>query len=274
MSTCLINGEANSTISSEDRGLMYGDGLFETMAVVAGQIPLWPLHWARLQRGCERLSLPCPPVDVLQQEIAQLIQDIDRAVLKIMLTRGIGGRGYLAPSTPHVTRILQRYPWPDSPRSYWESGVKVIFCQQPLARQAGLAGIKHLNRLEQVLARSEWDDPSIQEGLLADTQGDIVEAISHNVFIVNGQELLTPDLRFCGVEGVMREYILGLVKEMALSVQVTSITREDVLAADAVFLCNSVHGIWPVCDIEGKQLQPNPVVCKLRDIVARVIPYP
>jgi len=274
MPTSLINGEANTVISSHDRGLLYGDGLFETMAVVAGQIPLWSLHLARLQRGCERLRLPCPSVELLQHDIAQLTDGIDRAVIKLILTRGSGGRGYLAPNEPQLTRILQRHAWPDMPRTYWESGVKLIYCQQVLARQPALAGIKHLNRLEQVLARAEWDDPTIQEGLLADTQGDIIEAVSHNLFILRQDTLVTPDLNQCGVTGVMREYILTLLKDRAVPVQVAGLTRQDVLSADAVFLCNSVHGIWPVCDIEGKHYPLNPLVCDLRDSVAKVIPYP
>lgn len=274
MISCLINGEIQAAISNQDRGLMYGDGLFETISVVAGQIPLWSLHLARLQHGCKRLRLACPSVEILQQEIAQLTDGIERAIVKVVLTRGVGGRGYNVPAEVNVTRILQCHAWLEMPRAYWETGVKIIFCEQSLARQQVLAGIKHLNRLEQVLARMEWNDSTIQEGLLADTEGNIIEAISHNLFIVKGETIMTPDLSLSGVAGVMREYLLDLLKETSRSAQVTRLTREDVLSADAVFLCNSVHGIWPVCDIEGKFYPSNPLVCELRDKVAQVIAYP
>lgn len=274
MNTCLVNGQATELISSNDRGLLFGDGLFETMAVVNGTVPLWQHHLRRLQLGCEQLKQPCPATDVLQAEVEQLANESERAVIKLMLTRGIGGRGYLSPANPLPTRILQLHPWPEVPRAHWENGVRIVFCEQRLARQPVLAGIKHLNRLEQVLARHEWQDSSIQEGLLADTEGDIIEAVSHNVFIVKDNGLVTPDLRHCGVAGVMREYILGLLQGKGIPVQVTPISRQDVQKADAIFLCNSVHGIWPVCELEGKHFPPNQLVCDLRDQVAQIIPYP
>ena len=271
---CLVNGEVQDHISSSDRGLLYGDGLFETMAVVDGKIPLWSLHLNRFQQSCQRLKLDCPPVSVLQTEIRQLSQDVERAIIKLILTRGVGGRGYAPLATTLPTRILQRHPWPESPRANWETGVNVIFCEQTLARQPALAGIKHLNRLEQVLARGEWQDPAVQEGLLADSEGNIIEAVSHNVFLINGESLSTPDLRYSGVAGVMREYILSIVPEKGRSVQVSSISKEDILRADAVFLCNSLHGIWPICELDGKHYPQNDLVCDLRDSIAQLIPFP
>lgn len=271
---CLINGEVREHISSSDRGLLYGDGVFETMAVVDGKIPLWTLHLDRLQRGCHGLKMNCPSLEMLEDEIKRLSMDAERAVIKLMLTRGEGGRGYAAPATMLPTRILQRHPWPDIPRTNWDSGVTVIFCDQRLARQPALAGIKHLNRLEQVLARSEWQDPTIQEGLLADTEGNWIEAVSHNVFIVNGDSLCTPDLHYCGVAGVMREYILSILHKRGQDVQISTVRKEQILRADAVFLCNSIHGIWPICELDGNRYPQNDLVCDLRDTVAQLIPYP
>lgn len=270
----LINGRPGDRVSSRDRGLYFGDGLFETMAVVDGRVPFWPRHLARLQRGCARLSLACPASDLLQAEIAQLVENQPRAVLKLILTRGTGGRGYAPPLDPVPTRILQRHPWPQLPQNLWEQGVTAIFCRQRLSRQPALAGIKHLNRLEQVLARSEWQDPAIQEGLLADTEGDIIEGVSHNVFAVKANSLMTPDLQYCGVAGVMRDYVLAWLREHDYPVTVSKLDRTTVLTADAVFLCNSIHGIWPICDLDGKSYPANRLVCALRDAVAEVIPYP
>jgi 4-amino-4-deoxychorismate lyase len=273
MPQCLVNGQATDLVSSSDRGLLYGDGLFETMAVVTGKIPLWQLHIDRLQRGCEILKLACPPAEVLHAEVDQLAKDAERAIIKLMLTRGVGGRGYAPPASAVTTRIIQYHPWQEVLRDNWETGVRVIFCEQQLARQPVLAGIKHLNRLEQVLARAEWQDPTIQEGLLADCEGNIIEAVSHNVFTLNGKTLTTPDLRYSGVAGVMREYLFTLARERGYSVQITTVSKQDLLAADAVFLCNSIHGIWPICELDGKHYPLNQLVCDLRDTIAQVIPY-
>ena len=273
MQHCLVNGQHTDCIHGDDRGVYYGDGLFETMAVVAGQVPLWQLHLDRLQRGCARLQLPCPGTDELLSELGQLVKGVDRAIIKLILTRGSGGRGYGLPETVKPTRILQRHPWPDLPRRYWETGVNIIYCAQRLARQPALAGIKHLNRLEQVLARAEWQDPAIQEGLLADTQDNIIEAVSHNLFVVKDKSVITPDLQYSGVAGVMREYVISLLADKGTPVLVSQLTRQDLRAADAVFLCNSVHGIWPVCELDGKHYPSNPLVCAVRDAVAQVIPY-
>jgi 4-amino-4-deoxychorismate lyase len=244
MHRSMVNGQVTDRVRCDDRGLSYGDGLFETMAVVAGNIPLWQSHMQRLQRGCERLQLACPDVNVLREEVAQLVQGAERAVIKLLLTRGSGGRGYAPVTSGIPTRVLQVHPWPELSRAYWETGVKVIFCEQRLARQPALAGIKHLNRLEQVLARGEWTDPGIQEGLVADSDGHIIEAVSHNVFLLKGKTWLTPELQYSGVAGVMREHILSLLRDKGYAAQIRTISRQEVLAADAVFLCNSLHGIW------------------------------
>lgn len=270
----LINGQAVNQISSRDRGMFYGDGLFETMAVVDNRIPLWEYHFARLQLGCERLMLPCPPQALLEEEIKQLIVRGQRAILKLILTAGTGGRGYMRPDTIIATRIMQRHAWPALPRSNWEPGIRAIFCTQQLSRQPTLAGIKHLNRLEQVLARQEWQIPDIQEGILADSEGDIIEAVSHNLFVVRQNTVITPDLSHCGVAGVMREYVMTWLRARGVKLTVSRLVRADLLTADAVFLCNSIHGIWPICDLDGHSFVENRIVCELREAVAKIIPYP
>lgn len=274
MQRCLVNGQVQGDISCSDRGLLYGDGLFETMAVVNGKLPLWAWHHDRFTRSCARLKLSCPPRAVLEAEIAQLASDVDRAVIKLMLTRGVGGRGYATQADAIPTRILQRHAWPALPDSFWQTGIKAIFCEQRLARQPALAGIKHLNRLEQVLARAEWDDPAIQEGVMTDTDGHIIEAVSHNIFIVAGGTVITPDLQFSGVAGVMRQYILSYLEESGQTVKVTALRKQDLITADGVFVCNSLHGIWPVCELDGKHYPLNGLICELRDHIAHILPYP
>jgi 4-amino-4-deoxychorismate lyase len=274
LQACLVNGRETVQLSVNDRGLLYGDGVFETMSVVDGELPLLSYHLERLRCGCERLGIACPSADLLQAEIVQLSANSKRAVLKLILTRGEAGRGYVSTATAVPTRILQRHSWPATPRRYWDSGVRVRFCRLRLALQPALAGIKHLNRLEQILARAEWQDENMQEGLLCDSEGYIVEGVSHNLFLVNGDELITPDLTQTGVAGVMRAYILSQLPAQGIHVRIEKVTPEAVLAADGLFLCNSVHGIWPICEIDAKPRQQNRLVCELRDRIARIIPYP
>lgn len=258
-SLTLINGKPAGCIPVTDRGVQYGDGLFETMAVVNTRLPFWPFHYQRLQQGCARLHMALPILAELETELAELIQIVPRAIIKLILTRGSGQRGYAPPLSVVPTRILQRFPWPDIPMTHTSEGVSVRRCQLELARQPRLAGIKHLNRLEQVLARAEWDDPSIAEGLVGDANGHVIEAIAHNVFIVEAGRLVTPTLEQCGVAGVMRQWILEQAPKWGIATQVLDISWERLSRADEVFLCNSVHGIWPVRQFEAHRYTVGPV---------------
>ncbi len=245
----LINGVESDSLNPLDRGLHYGDGLFETIAVKNGKLQLWDQHMQRLADGCERFGLPEVDTALLHAEAALLFADKknnERAILKIILSRGIGGRGYHSPEVPSVTRILLRYPWPAFPDHYWQEGVHVELCKTPLGNNPVLAGMKHLNRLEQVMASREWCEPEVQEGLMLDLQGDVIEGTRTNLFVVKNNQLMTPDLSMCGVEGVMRGEIINIAKKSGVQVHITAINQETLEAADELFLCNSIIGIWPV----------------------------
>jgi 4-amino-4-deoxychorismate lyase len=189
----------------------------------------------------------------------RLLAGADRAVLKLIVTRGAGGRGYRPPSLHMSSRILAMYPWPDYPASCREQGVKVRLCRIPLGRNSWLAGIKHLNRLEQVLARQEWDDPEISEGLMRDSDGNVVEGTMTNLFVVHEQRLMTSSLNACGVAGVMRGYLLDLARQEHMPIEECNISLARLYEADEVFLCNALIGIWPVNEVEGTAFKPGPV---------------
>ena len=195
----LINGHISERLSAQDRGLQYGDGVFETIAVRQKELLCWEPHYRRLKTGCDFLGIDCPSSSLLINEAAQLEYNSELAVLKIIITRGQGGRGYRppVPKTP-ATRILGLYPWPDYPEENYIQGVKTKICQTRLGHNPQLAGIKHLNRLEQVLARSEWDQPEIAEGLMLDIDDNVIEGTMSNLFIIKDQKLMTPDLSQCG----------------------------------------------------------------------------
>ncbi len=246
MFSTLVNGEINDWLAVSDRGLQYGEGLFETLLCVKGQPTLWSRHYQRLRLGCSVLSLPCPDENLLLSEIAQLTQNVNRCVVKLMVTGGAAGRGYLQPEQQQITRIVAAHPVRDLPKDWYTQGIKATVCETRLAVNPALAGLKHLNRLEQVLARNEWSDSAIAEGVVRDTQDRVIEGTMSNLFVVSNQRLITPDLSGSGVAGVMRAYLLDWMAEHSMDVDVSAVTLEQVLHADELFFCNSVLGILPV----------------------------
>ena len=239
----------------QDRGLQYGDGLFETLAVKDGRIVLLESHLQRLAEGCARLGLAMPAPAMLRTELHTAAAGPAPAVLKLILTRGSGGRGYRPPAVPEPRRVLLRYPWPEYPAAWSEEGASLRVCDTRLSIQPRLAGIKHLNRLEQVLARAEWNDTDgYQEGLMLDTEERVIEGTMSNVFASPGEGvLLTPDLSRCGVAGVMRRHILEQAAQSGIPIREAPITLDELLRAREIFLCNSVMGVWPVTALAGKR---------------------
>lgn len=246
-----VNGVFGAQISPLDRGFAYGDGLFETCLIRNAQIPLWDFHCDRLLEGCKRLQLPIDYAELLVYR-EQLLNacDLQEGVLKIMITRGAGGRGYRLPESVVLTYCLVVFPLMVA--SAHKQGVNVCVCQQVLANTPSLAGLKHLNRLEYILARSEWQGDDYAEGLLLNESGNLIEATASNVFLVRDGKLLTPELRLAGVAGVMRSLIVQkLAPAMGISVVVASLTLSDLELADEIFVCNSIVGIWPVLTVAG-----------------------
>lgn len=257
----LLNGENKDRIEITDRGLQYGDGLFETILVKLGRPVFLDQHLDRLYAGCHRLQITPPSKDLMAAEISHLCNlwisahnSEDLAVLKIIITRGSGGRGYRLPDTDAATRILSMHTYPDYPAGFAEQGVVMRVCDLRLGHNTALAGIKHLNRLEQVMARAEWNDASVQEGLLLDTEGHVIEGTMTNVFFVKNDCIYTPQLMKCGVAGVMRGVILTLCTEQNYSFVEQEFFIDDLLCAEEIFICNSVIGIWPVKQLGATEL--------------------
>lgn len=262
----LINGMATDKVDALDRGLHYGDGLFETLAIRAGQPLLWQRHMQRLSAGCGRLGIPLPDNGLLENEAAQVCAGVAQGVLKIIFTRGAGGRGYRPPAEPRPTRMVALYPWPDySPAT---QGVMLRVCATRLARNPALAGMKHLNRLEQVLARNEWNDAGIAEGIMLDSEGRVISGTMSNLFLVKAGGLMTPDVTQCGVAGVMRGLILDIAARLDIPARVREITLNDVLEADEVFVCNSLIGLWPARQLAERHYPCGPLGVRLAAEVA------
>jgi len=245
----LVNGVRRAHVEISDRGFQYGDGLFETIAVTSGQPVFLERHLDRLNAGCHRLYIPFPGAELLTFEAQKLCQNSRKAVLKLILTRGSGGRGYRQPEVIQATRVLSLYPFPDYPDIYKEQGIIARFCDTRLGLNPVLAGIKHLNRLEQILARAEWSDPDIQEGIMLDMDGHVIEGTMTNLFYIKDDVLYTPSLTLAGVAGIIRDIIIKISTGQGMSVIEHTCTKDEFLTADELFVCNSIIGIWPIKQI-------------------------
>lgn len=254
-----VDGHPGAAVAVLDRGLLYGDGLFETVRFCDGVAPLWLRHWARLEAGASRLGLRMPPRAAVEATARRASEGLPRAVVRITLTRGVGERGYAPPAVPESTWIVTAAPAPVVPADWYTRGIRVRCCGLRLAAQPRLAGMKHLNRLEQVLARAEWNDPSIAEGLLADGTGNVISATAANLFMVRGAGLFTPALDECGVAGVARAEVMA-----RRDVTVARLTWDDVMQADEVFLTSSLRGILPVSHIDARAFVPGAVARALQ----------
>lgn len=261
---CLINGQRADTLAATDRGLAYGDGVFETIAIVAGQPALWDLHLKRLVIGCDQLGFTPPSVELLNQDLAALKMP-QTGILKLIVTRGSGGQGYAPPECPQPARIIQVLSPRTRPKEWRYKGVEVRWCQTRLAAQPALAGIKHLNRLEQVLARQEWQEPEIAEGLMCDSEGALVEATAANLIIEHNKEWIIPLGNACGVEGVMQSYLIDLARQWSIPITRRIFWPDEITAQTAMYLCNSLIGIWPVHCIEGQSLTLSPYIGSILD---------
>lgn len=264
----MVNGREQAGVPATDRGLHFGDGVFETIAVIKGRPALLDAHLARLARGAARLGLPAPDSGMLEREArAFAARAEDRGVLKIIVTRGSGGRGYAAPEAPESNRIMLLGPWRGRPPEEYQLGATVRWCETRLAVSPALAGIKHLNRLEQVLARSEWRDPAVAEGLMLDTDGYVVEGTASNLFIVEDDVVLTPDLSRCGVAGIMRDHVVAAAARAGIAAEQAALRPPRVTGAREVFLTSSLLGILPVGRLDGRTLEVGPMARRLMEIL-------
>ena len=253
----LINGVSAEMLEQGlDRGLQYGDGVFRTMLVCAGEVIDLAAQLAKLNHDAKALGITSPTA-VLEQECASLANTQGQGVLKVILTRGNSLRGYAAPGELQPNRYLYTSAVQKGLTTASIEGVSMRLCKTRWGHNPQLAGIKHLNRLEQVLARSECDDVSSQsndaEGLMLDIEDHIISGIQSNLFLLREGRLYTPSLDKCGIRGHMRDRILDLARENGLLGEECQLDLEDLYAADEVFLSNSIIGIWPVTQCQHKQ---------------------
>ena len=253
----LLNGMADVPLQVSDRGLHYGDGVFETLLWRQSGPVFLTSHYQRLSEGCQRLGFAAPAINALRSDCEQLGAGRKNAVLKIIVTRGSGGRGYRPPDNSQVTRLVSIHEPPDYPDQLWQSGIQLTVCNTRLGRNPALAGLKHLNRLEQVLAQAEFTPPHsaaagpiptpvAHEGLMRDEHGYVVEGTMSNLHIVESERIVTPSLAHCGVSGIIRAKVQHIAQKLKIDWLEDDITLNRVFAADEVFVTNSIVGVWPV----------------------------
>lgn len=265
----LVDGKPEAYIGALDRGLAYGDGVFRTMRVSGGRVLYWSRHYTKLLRDCERLAVPCPTAAMLLSEIHSLLSAELECVVKIIITRGSGGRGYAPPGDVVPVRVVARFPLPDVPLDRGSLGICARWCRTQVSMQPALAGVKHLNRLDSVLARGEWSDGEIAEGLMLDRDGWVVQGTMSNVFILEGDRLTTPMLDTSGVAGVQRERLTGLAAQVGLMCGEDRIAPDRLLAADQVYVTNSVIGMWWLSRLDNRRWGRQDITASLLERVAQ-----
>ncbi|MBT77675.1 MAG: aminodeoxychorismate lyase [Gammaproteobacteria bacterium] len=267
MHNWLIDGVAGDRIAVDDRGFTYADGLFETIAVRDGQLRFFDYHLDRLLNGARQLNIPAPERELFADEAGDLVKESEYATLKIILTRGTGHRGYAPPVTATSSRLLGLLPGVPPARTKYIDGIVVRHCSTSIGHSPATAGLKTLGRLEQVLARAEWEDTAITEGLMSTTDGYVICGTMSNLFLVRHGVLVTPDLTTCGINGVMRRIVLERAARIGLQWRAEAVPRDHLGAADELFVTNSLIGLWPVRRIADRTY---PVGAVTRSLMAEL----
>lgn len=269
----LINGQPGApSLSPLDRGLHFGDGVFETIACRGGRSRFLALHLDRLTSSCERLRIGLGEVSAIRKEIEQAAAGAAHSLIKLIVTRGVAvARGYGWSGKESATRVLLRYAWPQEDTSAQREGVQVGIARMRLGENAALAGMKHLNRLEQVLARSEVPSAEAAELLLFGSSGRLVSGTMSNVFIVQKDRLVTPRVDTCGVAGVMRRVVLQEAAKAGVSAEEGTVSEQDLQSADEVFLTNARIGIWPVRTIGPRSLAVGAITRRVQEQIAPLL---
>ena len=243
-----------------DRSFNYGDGVFTTMLVRDGQVQLWPLHLSRLQLGAQRLDFGPVDWEKLQQDVFAAITSAHQ-VIKLLLSRGEGGRGYSPAGISQPHWYISQSVVPDYAAALAQ-GISIETAELTLSVQPLLAGLKHNNRLEQVLLKQEQARRGVDDLLVLDQLGFVTEAISANVFFYRAGHWYTPELTRAGVAGVMREQLLSQAAVALINWQ-----QHDIKQVEAMFICNALMGIVPIRQLDRRTLDITPVQQFIRQVV-------
>lgn len=260
----LINGKFLKTVSVLDRGLSYGDGLFETMSwrhlreLDSFGVEFWNRHLKRLSASSLKMKIKMPSKEILNNYKDKIIKKsinlgFNEGVLKIIITRGVGGRGYKYEKDIEPTIIFLSFPKVRIDESFFKKGVNLKFCKSPIFVNHQLSGIKHLNRIDSVMARSEWQNKEFFDGVLLDDSKNIIDGTMTNIFFSKNNILYTPDLKKSGINGIMRQVVIEKSKIFFNSVHEIQINKKNLKLYDEMFITNSIIKILPVKKLEKKE---------------------
>jgi len=253
----IINGSPSQDVAIADRGFNFGDGHFTTIKIAAGQALLLDLHLARLQQACAALVIEFTQWNELLAVITQQALVLRGGVLKVTITRGEGGRGYSTLGCSRANWFLQHRSIPAQYSDWAREGIELMLCEYQQTVNPALAGLKTLNRLDQVMIKQELDANGMNDGLVCSTDGYVIETSVANVFWVIGDKVYTPSTERSGVEGVMKTHISNLLNKLGFSLKTGDYTISNVLAADEIFITNSVMEVVPVKSILKLGTQDN-----------------
>ncbi|MDA8479079.1 aminodeoxychorismate lyase [Citrobacter sp. Awk 4] len=242
----LINGREQETLAASDRAIQFGDGCFTTAQIVGGSVSLLDAHLQRLQNTCEKLLIPFSEWGQLQREMVQLATGHERGVLKVIISRGSGGRGYSAANCTSATRILSVSAWPAHYDRWRREGITLALSPIRLGRNPYLAGLKHLNRLEQVLIRTHLEQTNADEALVLDSEGWVTECCAANLFWRIGARVYTPRLDQAGVNGIMRQFCIRILAQSPFEVVEVNAREEELTQAEEIVVCNALMPVVPV----------------------------
>lgn len=242
----IVNGQQQSQIPLTDRSIQYGDGCFTTIAYQNACLELFDSHIQRLKDACERLSIPFSDWDILSKSVVDSLSNNGPCVVKIIITRGSGGRGYSPLGAEHPNFIISHHNIPQHYKAWQTDGISVSVSSIKLARQPLLAGIKHLNRLEQVLIKQAMAATKYDDVIVCDTENKIIESSVGNLFWFSNNKWFTANLSEAGVAGVMRNFLIGKMEDAGHEIIVISEPVKALFEAQAVFVCNSLMGVVPV----------------------------
>lgn len=270
----LINGKFSKTVSVLDRGLSYGDGLFETMAWSHTKynnfvgVEFWSRHLERLKTSCSRMKIKIPKKMVFDKYKIKILKKslsmgLKEGILKIIITRGVGGRGYKFEKDIAPTVILLSFPKVRVENKFLDKGVNLKFCKSPIFINRQLAGIKHLNRIDSVMARSEWQSKKFFDGVLLDESENIIDGTMTNIFFSKNNILYTPHLNKCGINGIMRQVVIEKAVMFFDDIQEIIINRKDFMLYSEMFITNSIIKVLPVKRLDQKNFKISKSTRKL-----------
>ena len=263
-----IDGVAGNTVPADDRGLQYGDGVFETILVRNGVPRFIGMHRDRLRRGLTQLGIQFSAGKILDDEIARAVALAPPlAVLKIIVTRGSARRGYAPPANSEARRIVSLWPTTPLADNLVGHGVNLGVARLRLPQPSPFAGLKHLNRLENVMAARDINAGAEFDALLLDTSERLVSGASSNVFLVKGGGILTPRVDRVGVTGVMRQVVLREAPRLGIAAREQDLTLDDARSADGMFITNARIGVVPVQRVREHVFGMTDIASRLRSVI-------